>query len=585
MKTLVPARGPDRAPDSAPTRAEYAAVRAWLQGLRPVAVASRWLSFDPDTEWSELEATRALKTLRTTLAQLALRHGREPLAKLLAARAPGAEAVESMLAGLRELERLGSPAPALQHDIRLWFAAPLARRLANAGVRTLGDLMALANDLGASWWRRVPRVGRHAAATVVRTLVAAEATLGRLGAHVTGAPLPVPLLVPPLTPAAPRAVPLEAIRLPAQFDGSAGVNRGELRRCRIAATNDYAAIQTWLSLWPAGSHTWRAYRKEAERFLAWAILERGKAFSDLLTDDCVAYRAFLATPERGLRWNGPPVARHLPGWRPFQGALSLRSRAYAEQVLGALCAWLVGRHYLDSNPWEGVPALRVAEPAIDPERAVPEPIWQVLVPWLAEQAADGARWRTIRAAVLLLRDSGMRIFEAAAAERAELRPVAGDGPLWGEVRIVGKRNKVRQVPVSRRTHDALTLHWRDRGVEHTGEGPLLVPAEADTLPRVRAKVAAGRAGYSDRGLRKLVERAADEFRSYLEQAHPALLAQSGHLHPHAYRHAFGTASAEADVPVDVVQSYLGHASPATTAIYNKAGARRRQREIAKLLAQ
>jgi integrase len=86
-------------------------------------------------------------------------------------------------------------------------------------------------------------------------------------------------------------------------------------------------------------------------------------------------------------------------------------------------------------------------------------------------------------------------------------------------------------------------------------------------------------------LRKLVERAAEEFRTYLVQAHPALLAPSGHLHPHAYRHAFGTASAEADVPVDVVQSYLGHASPATTAIYNKAGARRRQREIAKLLAQ
>jgi len=575
----------DAAPDRTPTRAEYAAVRAALQGLRPVAVASRWLSADPDTEWTELEATRALKTLRATLAQLALRHGREPLARLLAGRTPGATAVESMLAGLRELERLGSPAPALKHDVRLWFAAPLARRLANAGVRTLGDLMALANDLGASWWRRVPRVGHHAAATVVRTLVAAEGTLGRLGAHVTGAPLPVPLLAPPLTPTAPRAVPLAAIRLPAQFDGSAGANRGELRRCRISADNDYAAIQTWLSLWPAGSHTWRAYRKEAERFLAWAILERGKAFSDLLTDDCLAYRAFLAMPERGPRWSGPPVARHLPGWRPFQGALSLRSRAYAEQVLSALCAWLVGRHYLDSNPWDGVPALRVAEPAIDPERAVPEPIWQVLVPWLSEQATDNAQWRAIRAAVLLLHDSGMRIFEAAAAERAELRPVAGDGPLWGEVRIVGKRNKVRWVPVSRRAHEALTVHWRDRGVEHTGEGPLLVPAEADTLPRARAKVAAGRVGYSDRGLRKLVHQAAEGLRDYLEQTQPDLTAQARHLHPHAYRHAFGTAATEADVPVDVVQSYLGHASTSTTAIYNKAGARRRQREIAKLLAQ
>ncbi|WP_230753634.1 tyrosine-type recombinase/integrase [Ralstonia solanacearum] len=187
--------------------------------------------------------------------------------------------------------------------------------------------------------------------------------------------------------------------------------------------------------------------------------------------------------------------------------------------------------------------------------------------------------------MLLLHDSGMRVFEAAGALRSELRPLAGDGPLWGEVKIVGKRNKARWVPVSRRAHEALTLHWRDRGVEHTGEGPLLVPAEADTLPRARAKVAAGRVGYSDRGLRKLVYQAAEGLRDYLELAQPDLTVQAQHLHPHAYRHAFGTTATEADVPVDVVQSYLGHASTSTTAIYNKAGARRRQREIAKLLAQ
>ncbi|AZU59777.1 integrase (plasmid) [Ralstonia solanacearum] len=581
MKTPAPTRAPDRAP----TRAEYAALRAWLQGLRPLAVASRWLSADSDAEWTEAEAVRALKALRATLAQLALRHDREPLARLLAAGTHGAAAVDTLLIGLRELERLGSPAPAMSHEVRLWFAAPLARRLANAGVRTLGELMALANDYGRSWWHRVPRVGRHAAATVVRTLVAAEATLGRLGAHVTGAPLPVPRLAPPLSPDAPRAVPLEAMRLPVLLDGSTGANRGMAGRCRIDADHDYAAIQTWLSLWPAGSSTWRAYRKEAERFLAWAILERGRAFSDLLTDDCLAYRAFLAQPARGPRWDGPPVARNLPGWRPFQGALAPRSRAYAEQVLAALCAWLVGRHYLDSDPWDGVPALRVAEPAIDIERAVPEPIWQVLVPWLEEQAGSDAQWRTIRATVVLLRDSGMRIFEAAGAGRAGLRPLAGDGPLWGELRIVGKRTRARMVPVSRRAYEALVAHWRDRGAEHAADGPLLVPAEADTLPRARAKAEAGRVGYSDRGLRKLVDRAAAAFRAYLEQVHPDLVAQAHHLHPHAFRHAFGTAATEADVPVDVVQSYLGHASPSTTAIYNKAGARRRQREIAKLLAR
>ncbi|MHA6823873.1 phage integrase family protein [Ralstonia pseudosolanacearum] len=44
--------------------------------------------------------------------------------------------------------------------MRLWFAAPLAKRLTDAGVATLGALMALANDRGRAWWRRVPRI-RH----------------------------------------------------------------------------------------------------------------------------------------------------------------------------------------------------------------------------------------------------------------------------------------------------------------------------------------------------------------------------------------------------------------------------------------
>ncbi|WP_316669434.1 phage integrase family protein, partial [Ralstonia psammae] len=155
---------------SVPTRAQYAALRAWLQGVRPAAAANRWLSADPDAEWTDLEALRALRALRAIrakLAQLALRHGREPLAKLLSAGTHGAAAVDALLKGLRELERLGSPAPAPKHAVQLWFAAPLARRLSAAGFATLGELVTLANNRGRAWWRRIPRVGRkHPTGTV-----------------------------------------------------------------------------------------------------------------------------------------------------------------------------------------------------------------------------------------------------------------------------------------------------------------------------------------------------------------------------------------------------------------------------------
>ncbi|AXV99226.1 integrase (plasmid) [Ralstonia solanacearum] len=565
---------------STPTRAQYAALRAWLQGLSAADVANRWLMTDPDVEWSEAGALSEIRAIRSACAQQALRHGREALATALASGSRSASA--KLQEGLRELERLGSPAPQPGQVVRLWFAAPLARRLTDAGVATLGELLALANDRGRAWWRRVPRIGPTAAVAIVRTLVASEATLGKLGAHVTGAALPVPLLAPTLTPGQGRAVPLEAMRLPALLDGRAGRNRADHARCRIGADHDYAAIQTWLSLWSEGSSTWRAYRKESERFLAWAILERGRAFSDLATEDCLAYRAFLAQREFGPRWAGPQVARTLPGWRPLQGALSPRSRAYAEKVLSALCAWLVGRRYLDSNPWEGVPTLRVAGSAIDIERAVPDPVWLALATWLDEQSQGDSYWRTVRAALLLLHDSGMRVFEAAGADRAGLRPASGDGPLWGELQIVGKRTKLRMVPLSRRAYAALEAHWLDRQALGDTAGPLLAPVTAGTSPRAKAKAEQGRAGYSDRGLRHLVDRAGGAFRAWLGEHHAELARHALFLHPHAFRHAFGTAATEAGVPLDVVQSYLGHVSPSTTAIYNKAGARRRQQEVTKM---
>ena len=81
-----------------------------------------------------------------------------------------------------------------------------------------------------------------------------------------------------------------------------------------------------------------------------------------------------------------------------------------------------------------------------------------------------------------------------------------------------------------------------------------------------------------------VDRAGRAFREWLAEYDGGLARHRFFLHPHAFRHAFGTTATDTGVPLDVVQSYLGHASPATTAIYSKAGARRRQREVAKLFA-
>jgi hypothetical protein len=63
-------------------------------------------------------------------------------------------------------------------------------------------------------------------------------------------------------------------------------------------------MQTWLSLHESVA-TQRTYRKEAERLILRAIVERGRALSSLTTDDAILYRAFLRRPTPRSRWVGP----------------------------------------------------------------------------------------------------------------------------------------------------------------------------------------------------------------------------------------------------------------------------------------
>ena len=52
-----------------------------------------------------------------------------------------------------------------------------------------------------------------------------------------------------------------------------------------------------------------------------------------------------------------------------------------------------------------------------------------------------------------------------------------------------------------------------------------------------------------------------------------------HLHPHAFRHLFGTELTEEDVPSLSVQSLLGHSDPKSTAIYVELSMRKKARAV------
>ncbi len=90
------------------------------------------------------------------------------------------------------------------------------------------------------------------------------------------------------------------------------------------------------------------------------------------------------------------------------------------------------------------------------------------------------------------------------------------------------------------------------------------------------------AGFSPDGLYRCLKngllRVADSRFLELEDWERDVLRKSG---LHAFRHTFGTIAAAKDLPLDVLQKMLGHASLQTTSIYVQAERKRSIEEMSK----
>jgi integrase len=223
---------------------------------------------------------------------------------------------------------------------------------------------------------------------------------------------------------------------------------------------------------------------------------------------------------------------------------------------------------------------------------------------------DAARWRAARALLLMMGDTGLRIAEASAATREALQwlPAEDGVPATWWLRVVGKGRKERFVPVSDEGVAALRAHWRDRGLDFDADGtppspagtpwPLIAPLVIPATPRARAKFGApdhdgsgatpvrpAGGGYSVRGARGLTQWALRELPAQLPALTEAERRQLARTSPHAFRHTCGTQSVAADVPLDVVQRLLGHASLQTTTVYVTAEQKRLRGEMARYHAR
>lgn len=209
---------------------------------------------------------------------------------------------------------------------------------------------------------------------------------------------------------------------------------------------------------------------------------------------------------------GRSLARMLSAWRGF-------------------FRWLGMRGEIGANPVDGVKAPK--RPQLLPKALSPDEANRLLDRDGGEEALE----LRDQAMFELFYSSGLRLAELAALDLACLSDVAN-----GEIRVLGKRNKPRIVPVGSQARAAIA-RWAERRAEvaRTEESALFVGQRGARIhPRVVEE--------------RLKQRA-------LAQGLPV------GVHPHMLRHSFASHLLQSSGDLRAVQEMLGHASIASTQVY------------------
>jgi integrase/recombinase XerC len=249
--------------------------------------------------------------------------------------------------------------------------------------------------------------------------------------------------------------------------------------------------------------------------------------------DLGQFRAFLTGQEQVLNQVGRNEVRAFLAYLHAEG-FGRRSIARKLASLRTFLGFLCNEGHLQHNP-----ALQVRPPKQD--KTLP----------LHLNLAEARRTMESPDADTLIGIRDRAILELFYSTGIRLRELAGltldaldiDG---GLVRVLGKGNKERLVPLGNPARDALRRYLARRP-ELVGEGP---------APETARHIFLSRAGkmLSPSGVQRRVER------------HIAS-ATGRKLSPHSLRHSFATHMLDAGADLNAVKELLGHASLSTTQIY------------------
>jgi integrase/recombinase XerC len=264
-------------------------------------------------------------------------------------------------------------------------------------------------------------------------------------------------------------------------------------------------------------HTLSAYERDVRQFLTFlrGHLGHPPILADLGQLPPKTFRAFLSARRKG-------------------GAES-RSIARGLSTLRMFFRWLEERGILKNRAVLGIAAPRIPH-------SIPKPLTPAKALRVVDEAGDGAAadWIGARDAAILslLYGSGLRISEALG-----ITPKDAPGPLRDTLRIVGKGNKERVVPVLPVSIAAIARYRELCPYILIADEPMFLGAKGGPL--------------SPRIVQLLMER----MRGALGLADTAT--------PHALRHSFATHLLGAGADLRQIQELLGHASLATTQVYTE----------------
>jgi integrase len=477
---------------------------------------------------------------------------------------------ERQLQLLRHLEGLVAEQPQASDLVSGWFDDLTAAKLIAAGMISLGELNAKIS-VGGRWFSALPAIGLAKAQRiashlemlipreiqVAKPVFALSATPSLFGA--TGGMAPTSAF-PPWD---------NAIVLPGE-----GVVAATPSPSLLRASNDLEAVEAWIKARAGSVATAKCYQREASRLLLWLQYEcGGTTLGQMSINLCGDYMAFLQNiPAKWIsREHAKPGA---PGWAPFRGPLSHTSHRQAVVIVASLFTWLQSAKYLQANPW-----LLVNQKTGDDRnqkmldtKAFSESAVLEILRFIEAQPLSPSRSR-IGFILKFVESVGLRSAELLSAKLADLRKE----PEGWVMQIHGKGSKNRIAAVPGQAFAALQEYLQMRGLG----GIETAPPEAPLLASVKDPMES--VGY---------QAVYEHVKSWLSKAISASALPSSErmkldgASTHWLRHTFGTRAIARDVPIDVIQAQMGHASiQTTTSIYGRAPIKRRVDELGKAFAK